>query len=156
PGSTMTIRGAGKLIAEGTADRPIHITNDVAGKPFSRIASSNEIRLAYVTIDGGGDPLNSGLPGAGVLDLQGDEFSPTQGLLHVDHVTINGSGDNGIRLTDRAGFTPASTDLTITGAAQYPVAMWEASVGTLPSGSYTGNAHDEILLAAINNSPITI
>src|SRR5437870_4380889 len=32
PGSTMTIRGAGKLIAEGTADRPIHITNDVAGK----------------------------------------------------------------------------------------------------------------------------
>lgn len=152
--TTLTIRSDGKLIAEGTAARPIHITSDVAGQPFSRIASGNEVRLAYVTIDGGGARLNGGVANAGVLDLQGDQTLPTQGLLHVDHVTISGSADNGVILRNRAGFSADSTALTITGSAQYPVALWEDSVGTLPPGSYTGNAHDEILLAASNNSPI--
>lgn len=154
-GVTLTIRDGGRLLAQGTAARPIHITSDVAGMPFSRIQSVNELRLAYVTIDGGGARLNSGIAGGGVLDLMGDQAAPTQGLLHVDHVTISGSADNGVILRNRAGFTAESTALTITGSAQYPVAIWEASVGTLPPGSYTGNAHDEILLTASNNSPIT-
>jgi hypothetical protein len=154
-GLTLTIRSAGSLIAEGTAARPIHITASVAGQPFSRISSGNEVRLAYVTFDGGGARLNSGVAQAGVLDFQGDENLPTQGLLHVDHVTIAGSADNGIILRDRAGFSDDSTALTVTGSAQYPVSIWEASVGTLPNGEYTGNTQDEILLSASNNSPIT-
>jgi len=91
-----------------------------------------------------------------MIDVQGDQALPTQGLLHVDHVTLSGSADNGVILRNRAGFTPESTALTITGSAQYPIAIWEASVGSVPPGAYTGNGHDEILLAAINNSPITI
>src|SRR5262249_52542186 len=90
-----------------------------------------------------------------MIFLQGKDGSkPTQEVIAVDHVTLRGSASNGILLQDGAGFAAGSTDLTITGAKQYPVSIWSRAGGTPPSGTYTGNAHDEILLpcAAANET----
>lgn len=148
-GSTITISATGKVIADGDSARPIHVGPSDPAKPFSRIRTSGggTIHMSYVTIDGGGDPLNTTPDLAGTFDLQGlDQTKPSQATMFVDHVTIAGSKSNGIVLRDGAGFAPGSTDLTVTGAAQYPVSIWPRAVGTLPTGKFTGNTKDEILL----------
>ncbi len=145
-GKQVTVRG--KLVAEGTAAKPIHITSKDPGSAFGNIRtlSPATIRLAHVTIDGGGMPLATLPYLAGVLEINGDTLMPVQQTLSVDHVTISGSKSNGIVLKDNAGFTADSNALTITGSAEFGTSIWARAVGSLPSGSYTGNAHDEILL----------
>jgi hypothetical protein len=122
----------------------------VPGQPFAQIrGAGGSMLFTYTTIEGGGDPLNT-LPSlAGMIRLQGiDNSQPTQGLLSVDHVIVKDSDSNGIVLQDGAGFSQDSTALTVTGSALAPVNMWSRAVGTLPSGSYTGNGLDEIVLLA--------
>ena len=150
PGVTITVRSTGRFVASGTASQPIHIGQSGAA-PFASIRAfgGGTLRLAHVTIDGGGDPLNTVPDLTGVFFLQGvDGTMPTQETLFVDHVSIAGSRSNGIAMIDGAGFAAGSTDLTVTGAAQFPVSLWARAVGGLPTGSYTGNAHDEILIPA--------
>src|SRR5262249_9074102 len=65
--------------------------------------------------------------------------------LSFDHVKIVGSRSDGIQMSV-SQFDAASTDLTIVGAAEYPVRLDPSALGSLPSGSYVGNAHDEILV----------
>lgn len=142
---TVTVRG--KLVAEGTATKRIHIGGKDAGKPYASIRSlAGSMRLAYTTIDGGGSKLNNAVYAAGMLDLQGDNLLPTQESLFVDHVTLSGSASNGLVLRDGAGFTSGSTALVIKGAAAHPMSIYARSVGGIPVGEYTGNALDKILL----------
>jgi hypothetical protein len=148
-GMTITIGAGGKVVAEGLATKPIHIGAEDAAKPFAQIRAINggTLRLAYATVDGGGDPLNSIPDGTGTLFAQGsDQNAPTQGTIFVDHVTVRGSKSNGLTLMDGAGFAPGSQDLTVTGAAQYPMSIWARAVGTVPTGQYTGNSTDEIVM----------
>jgi hypothetical protein len=149
--ATVTVRGAGRIVAEGTPGMRIHIGPLTAGKPFANIRGlGNTMRFAYTTIEGGGDRLNTLAEYAGMLDLQGvDAAKPTQEMISVDHVVLSGSASNGIVLRDGAGFAKDSTALTIKGSALYPVNIWSRAVGTLPQGDYTGNTFDEILLPAI-------
>jgi hypothetical protein len=132
----------------GTATKHIHIGAGQAGQRLDRIRTlGNSLHLAYVDIDGGGAPGNVNPYLTGTLDLQGsDSTLPTQPLLEVDHVTIRGSGSNGVSLYDGAGFAPGSAELTIEGSAQYPIGMWSRAIDGVPTGQYSGNAHDEILL----------
>jgi hypothetical protein len=148
PGRIITVRGSGKLVARGTATKHIHLAAEQAGMPFGQIRSlGNSIDLAYVDIYGGGAPASTSAYLTGTLDMQGsDATMPTQPLLAVDHVTIAGSASNGVSLHDGAGFAPGSSALTITGSAQYPIGMWSRAVDGVPTGVYTGNAHDEIML----------
>ena len=150
PGSTVTVSAGAKIIAEGTASKPIHIGAKEAGKPFTKIRAlgGGTMRFAYVDIDGGGLPQATNVEFAGTLELAGDSKIPTQETLFVDHVSVKGSSSNGIVARDGGGFAKGSTDLTVTGAANYPVNMWSRAVDSLPPGAYTGNAKDEILLAA--------
>jgi hypothetical protein len=149
PRRTITVRDAGRLVAEGTPEQHIQVTALQPGQPFASISNvtGNFISLAYVDLDGGGDPLNS-LPFlAGTLNISGaDQTATTAGVLKVDHVTIGNYASNGIVLRGGGGFAPGSTSLTIKGAAQWPVSIWARAVSTLPDGAYTGNTHDEILL----------
>jgi hypothetical protein len=140
----------GSIVAHGTAGAPIHFTAQDPTAPFASLSGSGgSLDLAYVAIDGGGDPGNTIVDDAGMINLQGDDNSkPTQGKLLAYHVTLSGSKSNGIVLHDGAGFTTGSTALTVTGSAQYPVSIWSRAVGTLPSGTYTGNHVDEIVLPA--------
>lgn len=146
---SISVSATGKIIAEGLATKPIHIGAQDPTKPFARISAGGggTIRLAYATVDNGGDPQNAPVDATGTFFLQGvDQYLPTQPTLFVDHVTIRGSKSNGIEMLDGAGFAPGSQALTVTGSAQFPVGLWARAIGTLPTGNYTGNGTDEILL----------
>jgi hypothetical protein len=144
----------GSLIAHGTATQGIHIGAKDPAQPFVMIrtipSTTGTIDLAYVTIDGGGDPSNIHPDLTGTLNLQGtDQTAATQPMLSVQHVLVSGSKTNGVVLRDGAGFADGSTDLTVKGSALYPVSVWARASGTLPDGTYIGNGHDEILLPGL-------
>jgi hypothetical protein len=148
-GKTIDVISTGKLIANGLATKPIHIGAQDPAKPFARIQAGGggTLSFAYATIDNGGDPLNSIVDVTGAVFAQGvDQNLPSQPTVFVDHVTIAGSKSNGVDMLDGAGFAPGSQELTVTGSAQYPVAIWARALSGLPTGTYTGNATDEILL----------
>lgn len=148
-GKTLTVRGS--LVAEGTASKRIHIGGKDAGKPFRTIgtvgAGPTSIRLAYVTIDGGGSLTNTAIYLTGVLTPQGSSATVTQETLFVDNVTIQGSPTSGIVLSDGAGFAQGSKDLVVKGVASHPIVITPRSVGNVPVGTYTGNGKDQILLS---------
>ena len=145
-GRQITVRG--KLVAEGTATKRIHIGAKDAGQAFGNIHTSNgTVRLAYTTVDGGGDPLNTNTEIAGMLMVTGtDGTKPTQETLFIDHVTLEGSKSNGAVLSGGAGFAQGSQDLVVHGSTGNPVNIWARASGTLPAGSYTGNGTDAIIL----------
>ncbi|MCA9668424.1 MAG: hypothetical protein KC503_22690 [Myxococcales bacterium] len=136
----------GTLVAEGTADRPIRFVADQPGKPWAGllVRQGGSARLAYVTLEGGGsDAARNGA----ALAILGDQSQPApQELVHVDHVTISGADTHGVSIEGHGAFTADSKELVISGAGSYPVRAWPNGLGTLPSGSYTGNAVDEILM----------
>jgi hypothetical protein len=146
---TVTVGAGGALVAEGIVTKPIHIGARDLTKPFAQIRALNggTLRFAHATIDGGGDPLNTNGDLTGTIYAQGaDQALPTQGTVFVDHVTIAGSKSNGLTLVNGAGFAPGSQELQVTGAAQFPMSIWSRAIGTVPSGKYTGNAVDEIVM----------
>lgn len=150
-GVTLTVNAESKIVAEGSPTKPIRVGPLDPAAPFGQIRALNggTIRLAYTTVEGGGDPSNSPPDLTGLLFAQGaDQNAPTQGTIFVDHVTIRGSKSNGLTLMNGAGFAPGSKDLTVTGAAQYPISIWARAVGTVPTGQYTGNTTDEIVMPA--------
>jgi hypothetical protein len=148
---TINVGATGKLVAEGLANQPIGIGASDAAKPFAqiRVGGGGTLRFAHATIENGGDPLTTVVDVTGTIFAQGaDGTIATQPTVFVDHVTISGSKSNGVQLMDGAGFAPGSQELTVTGAAKYPISSWSRALGTLPSGKYTGNAIDEIVLQA--------
>jgi hypothetical protein len=152
---TLSVAATGRLVADGSATKPIHIGPSVAGAAFAKIRafSGGTIHMSYVNVDGGGDPQNTLPYLTGTFDLQGaDQTQPTQPTFFVDHVLVRDSKSGGIVIRDGAGFAPGSTDLTVTGSLQYPVNIWSRAVGSLPSGKYIGNATDEILLPAVSGN----
>ncbi len=157
PCAVVQIRGAigllveGKLLAEGTSDRPIRIQGVAGMNPWTTIEARRgaELRFAHVTIEGGGNASGGRIAEYGMLDIRGDQEAPTQPILYADHLTLTGSRSLGILVREGGGFAPGSTDLTITGSASHPISIWGRAAGTLPTGTYTGNAVDEILLPAL-------
>lgn len=139
----------GKLIAEGAADRTITIEGAEA-EPWTVIEASggatSEIRLAYTSITGGGFANGSAPDTFGMLDIRGNQEDPTQGRLHVDHVTLKGSASLGLLLREGGGLSSTSKELTITGSGSYPIATWARAAGSIPTGTFTGNKTDEILI----------
>lgn len=145
-GRQVTVRG--KLVAEGTATKRIHIGAKDAASPFANIRtlSPATIRLAYATLDGGGLPLATAPYLAGTLEINGDTLQPVQQTLFVDHVEVKGSKSNGLVLKDNGGFAAGSNALTVTGAAAHPMSIWARAVDGIPTGTYSGNGVDKILL----------
>ncbi|MBX3219196.1 MAG: hypothetical protein KF795_01675 [Labilithrix sp.] len=157
PCAVVQMKGAvgmlveGKLLALGEADKPIRFERGDAATAWTTIEAreGSELRLAYVTVEGGGNPAGSSVTQVGAFDLRGDQESPTQPTLLADHVTIKGSQSLGILVREGGGFAPGSKDLTITGGATFPISIWGRAAGTLPKGTYTGNGVDEIILPAM-------
>lgn len=138
----------GTLIAEGTATKPISFDalDAAAGWPGILVENDNNgmLRLAYATIKGAGDAEEINVLGA--IDVRGPSNGPLTPRIHADHLTIAGSKAHGLVLRDNAIFTADSTSLTITGAANYPLLAEANTSGSIPSGTYTGNTIDELLL----------
>ena len=146
PGFDITVQGT--LIARGTALQRITIRRDNPALPFDSlwVKSTGFLELAYVDLSGGGA---GGAQGASVIAEGNDGLPPVLPLL-VDHLRVVGSTSYGLKLFHRAGFAPGSRDLVVQGSgatdpnSPFPVRMSLNTVGTLPTGSYTGNASDLI------------
>lgn len=154
-GKSLTAVAGGTLTAFGFPNMPIHIGAQDPTRPFAQIGAigGGALFFAYVTIDGGGEPSTSVPDETGTIYALGvDQYAATQSIVFVDHVTIAGSKSNGLYLAEGAGFGPDSRDLTVTGAAQFAMSIWPRAVGTVPSGRYTGNAIDEIVLPGIGGA----
>jgi hypothetical protein len=140
PGTPNT----GKLVAKGTAKRPITIK----GKDGERWADLNvhapgSAEFSYVRFeDGGAGDFSEG----STINVLGDGEDGADPALFVDHVTVRGSVGTGAWLQRGATFLPGSRDLVIEGAGTFPLVVSEHALDALPTGTFSGNATDEILV----------
>lgn len=138
----------GTLLAEGTASTPIRFAG-FEGENWASlyVHTPGTARLAYVTLeDGGGGDFEDGA----TIDVLGDSVLPADPALFVDHVTVKGSTGTGVWMQRGSTFIAGSRDLTITGSGNdehpFPMQLEEHAIDALPSGTYTGNRIDELLL----------
>ncbi len=140
----------GELVAEGTADKPIRFEG-ADGARWDRVLvrAPATARFAHTTFENGGGGDSEAHE---TLGATADGTLPRKEILFVDHVTIKGSRGAGARVDRGAAFMTGSRDLVITGSGAndeghpYPLEVNELSVDGVPTGTYTGNARDEILL----------
>jgi hypothetical protein len=159
---------ASRLVAEGTAERPILVRGQATGaanttRGISATAGSGEsIRLAHVTIEGIGDGADGFGDYAVALQSASDQ------TLHVDTVTIRDTFGGGVGLGRRARFTSTSRGLTVTGTKKgdgvrdgmpqsAPVLFVDpGAVGTLPGGTYGGNEVDHVAVGEFGAAASTL
>jgi hypothetical protein len=138
-----------RIVAEGTARRPITFTGD-NGARWGEVAVQHPARasLRYARFaNGGGDRFHR----HATISLRGDSMTPAQPVALLDHVTVDDSLGPAVVAERTATFAPGSGDLVVTRAGvggDVPFAMWinEHAIDALPTGSYTGNRVDEILV----------
>jgi hypothetical protein len=136
--------GQGTLLAEGTATRPITFKR-LGADPWGAVTvmKPGKATLRHVTLEGGGGDATYF---ESTLAVRGDSDLPVARDVVVDHVTIKGSKGYGAVLYQGGAFSADSTDLVVTGSGKQPIRIHENAIGSLPKGSYTGNAKDEIHL----------
>lgn len=135
----------GSLVARGTASRPITFESSEAGTPWGNLVGySGTIDLAHATLTNGGS--TDAVGPEGVVEVRGDSTLPRQPLLTVDHVTIDGSQQYGVSLKYGAAFSDGSRALTVRNAELGPVRASPRLAGSIPAGTYTGNAVDQITI----------
>ena len=145
--ATVTINPGGSLVAQGQLARPVSFEPSVAGKAWSSIRNlGGTLSLSHAVLTGGGDPLNTNVALAGALQMQ----SPlaTGGILHVDDVEIVGSLSQGVYVNGPIGFDASSRNLRVRGSVSFPVHVVARVIGSVPTGTYTGNGRDAIAIAA--------
>jgi hypothetical protein len=137
----------GRLVATGEATKPIRIHAADPAKPWSYLRfMAGTGTLSYVSLEDAG---NSSDPnGLATLETRGDGTKPRQELVHLDHVTIKNSQQYGLSFRSGATLTADSSDVTVTGATLGAVRTNPRLAGNIPSGSYTGNTVDEIVVMA--------
>jgi hypothetical protein len=148
PGASIAVTtSAAGLDAVGTSAGPIRFVAQQAGTPWGAVTVTSPAvaNLAYVTVSGGGTGPHASSPfgGASIAANGSDPARPV--ALRVQHVVVSGSAGLGVFVRG-VRLDPVSVDLTVTGAGWYPVYVGAASAGDLPSGAYTGNGIDQILL----------
>lgn len=144
-GGTITVTTAGSFVANGSEGRPVTFQAKVAGQAWASIRNlGGNLSLNHVILTGGGAPLNTNPAYAGVLHMQ---TPSVVGTFHVDDVEIVGSLSQGVYINGPVGFDAASRNLRVHGSAGYPVHVYARVLGSVPSGTYTGNGHDEIAIA---------
>ena len=156
--STITVEGGGKLIARGTSASPIvfdKAESDEWGTLHVIPANDDTVGaldLAYVTLSHGGAQSGVGNPNffGGVISAYGNDTQvlgkPVVAAVKVDHVTIQDTPDWGVRLFQGAAFTSDSTALTVVRATRGVARVGVRLVTSFPSGTYTGNGLDAIVV----------
>ena len=97
---------------------------------------------------GGGSAAKESADSAGASLVARGWGSAPSTVLQVNDVAVKGSNGLGVMMV-QARFDAASTNLAVTGSGWFPVYTGANVAGELPSGSYTGNAVDEVLLQSI-------
>ena len=147
--SLTASRNNARVVAEGTAQRPIAFESD-GGARWGQLTVQHPARasLRHVRLSGGGgDRFHD----YGTIVLRGDMATPSKPVALLDHVTVDGSLGPGVVVERAATFAPGSRDLVVTrsGLAErpFPVVIGEHAIDALPTGSYTGNRVDEVLVS---------
>lgn len=144
-GKTITINGTGSITANGLAGLPVTIERLDAATAYGPIrAIGGSLSLTHTNLTGGGNPL--GVVALGSVILMQRSASLTTGSLHIATVDIADSASNGVSLQGVAGFDATSKALTIHGSVGAPILSAPDLVGSIPMGTYTGNAVNEILI----------
>jgi hypothetical protein len=144
-GGTVTVTPSGSLVANGGPGRPVTFEAKVAGQAWSSIRNlGGTLSLNHAMLTGGGDPLNTNPAFAGALHMQSPSLI---GTFHVDDVEIAGSLSQGVYINGPVGFDATSQNLRVHGSAGYPVHVYARVIGSVPSGTYTGNGQDAIAIA---------
>lgn len=156
PSRTITVRTNGKIVANGTATQPVTFDARDAGMPWSQIRTiGGTMSFTYTRLLNGGDRQNVLVDAFGVLDVRGlGAGMPLTEVLHADHLTIRDSASQGIYMVEGAAFSATSTALVISGSKHHPMHVWGSSAGSIPDGTYTGNAIDEIDLEAAGQAGV--
>lgn len=154
---TLTVGDGGEIVAEGTQTEPITFER-MGAEPWTAIRLiGGTASFAYALLDGGGRATEATVDLSGALYVAGRSGSAVPDpVLGVSHVEIRGSQSAGVRLETLGAFTDDSEALTITEGAAHPISAAATAVGTIPSGSYTGNGDDQIVLTTANNETIFV
>jgi len=150
--TNINVNGTAHFVAAGTsATRFVLFKRNNANQAWGTIrgvSGTSLIDFTWTTLQGGG---NFGGMNNPTIAASGNGYSSVPApVIRVNNVTIQGSQGGGVYLDGNAGFTSDSHLLTITGSGDRPVNTTMMSLGTLPDGSYTGNANNEILIFGPN------
>lgn len=150
----VSVRVRGALVAAGRPDGSVRIAAADA-EPWSAVQAEEggSLWLVDTVVEGGGatPPMEDAIDRGAVM-VAGHPEGPTQEVFHAVRLSVLGSSANGIVLDARAGFSADSTEVTVEGAAGHPLRVWATELGTLPSGRYTGNGEDTILVPGLAGS----
>lgn len=146
--SLTVAREGAHLVAEGTAQRPITFDGE-SGARWSQLTvehpASAVIRYARFG-HGGADRFH----GYATIALRGDGATPAKPVATLDHVTVETSLGPGVRVERAGTFGAGSADLVVrtsgSADAPFPVVLGEHAIDGLPTGTYTGNRVDEVLV----------
>ena len=145
-GYGITVRG--KLVAEGTPSKRITFDAVDPAKPWSGLttdpSTAGMISLASATLSNGGASDNPNI--LALLDMRSAAAGPPTERLRAKDVTLTGSQQYGVVLRAGATFTADSSNLVVSGSMLFPVRADARLTTNIPSGTYTGNTNDEILL----------
>ncbi len=146
-GKQVSIRAGGSINTHGEPFLPVTIKG-IDTTPWVNIRTLNggTLSLVHTSIIGGGDPQNGIALFSATLDIAGTTPA-TQPILHAEHVYIDSSESCGISLHDGGGFDDTSTDVWVTNAL-CPITTFARAIGTIPTGRYTDNQLDEIVVRA--------
>jgi hypothetical protein len=151
--ATVTVNPGGSFVAQGQLARPVTFEPTVAGQAWATIRNlGGTLSLSHAVVAGGGDSLNANVGLAGALQMQ----SPlaTGGILHVDDVEIVGSLSQGVYVNGPIGFDASSRNLRVHGSAGFPVHVYARVIGSVPTGTYTGNGHDAIAISGTGGAVV--
>ena len=149
---TITVTGAGSIVAKGTELAEVYFMNeDVANWASIRALGGGTLSLEWTQIVGGGDPLNTVPYLAAMIDVRADQTKPPAGILHAVNTRISRSKSQGVYLHEGGAFTADSKAISIDSSQGYPIHASANLAGTIPSDSSslygTLNGTNEILIS---------
>jgi hypothetical protein len=149
---TLTVTGAGSIVAKGTQLAPVYVMRkDAANWASIRAVSGGTLSFEWTQIHDGGDPLNTIPYLAAMLDVRADQTKPPAGILRAVHLSLAGSSSQGIYLHEGGAFTADSTGIIVEGSSGYPIHASANLAGTIPSDSSNNyalvNGTNEILIS---------
>ena len=143
--ATVTVGPTGEILAAGVASGPVTIERKDAASPWKTIrVLGGALSFTHTRISGGG--AGSAVSDAAIAVLASSSSPST---IHVDNVDIDNSNTQGLYVVAGPGFDASSQQLTVTGSGGYPIHIYGRLAGTIPTGTYTGNAHDQLMISAL-------
>jgi hypothetical protein len=145
--ATVTVGPTGAILAQGAPGQVVMIEKKDAGAWKVIRVLGGTLSFTHTVIAGGG--AGSAVTDAEVAVLASAGSGAS--TIHTDDLDVENSATQGLYVAAGTGFDPSSQQLTVHGAAGYPLHIAGRLSGTIPSGTYTGNTHDELMITALGS-----